>query len=587
MGVPSYFAWWAKRYAENIIRRSLPFKDFVLYLDFNGGIHPAVRNDPMMTYDNMNAAVCTYLEAIIAYTKPREVWIAVDGVAPIAKLSQQRDRRFKSVKESKAKREIALDNQQQIRSERIDFNMISPGTEFMSDLEEELVAFLEIMKKGKWRDIKFTISGSGIPGEGEHKIMNEIRQRDAQGIKEHCCIYGLDADLIFLSMENAPNAFLVRENVQFSGRDDIGLDKDTYPYIYLDIFELREHVLKFLDPAFSLHDLSRAKFKFRKELSDYQGKFNIDHYDPGHDGDKIRLIRDYIYICFLLGNDFIPRLPCLKIRNGSLNDIIVIYKRVSWLLGDYLIYPDLTVNREFLNYMLADIAHMEDDLMKALRSQRLSDINRFQERNKYLPKYKRELAEFDYVENQYIDTIRGGSPGWRHRYYDYNFGLRYRHPREFQRALIPICEDYLRGMHWVLKYYTGYNNNWSWSYDYDAAPTALDLFSTLPDIDVNYEFEDTRPVQPFVQLLSILPPDSAHLLPSALRPLMTDGNSPIHFMYPLKITLSLIGNKFLHECKPKMPHVDHALLRDVVSAKYKYLTDKEKERNTLSKEKRL
>lgn len=385
MGVPSYFAWWAKRYAENIIRRSLPFKDFVLYLDFNGGIHPAVRNDPMMTYDNMNAAVCTYLEAIIAYTKPREVWIAVDGVAPIAKLSQQRDRRFKSVKESKAKREIALDNQQQIRSERIDFNMISPGTEFMSDLEEELVAFLEIMKKGKWRDIKFTISGSGIPGEGEHKIMNEIRQRDAQGIKEHCCIYGLDADLIFLSMENAPNAFLVRENVQFSGRDDIGLDKDTYPYIYLDIFELREHVLKFLDPAFSLHDLSRAKFKFRKELSDYQGKFNIDHYDPGHDGDKIRLIRDYIYICFLLGNDFIPRLPCLKIRNGSLNDIIVIYKRVSWLLGDYLIYPDLTVNREFLNYMLADIAHMEDDLMKALRSQRLSDINRFRRETNICP----------------------------------------------------------------------------------------------------------------------------------------------------------------------------------------------------------
>lgn len=587
MGVPSYFAWWAKRYAEMIIRRSLPFKDFILYLDFNGGIHPAVRTDPMMKYTDMTEAVCIYLEDLIKYTKPTEVWIAIDGVAPVAKLSQQRDRRFKSVKESKAKHEIAQDNHQPVRTDRVDFNMISPGTEFMADLEDHIIQFIERKKGGSWKGIKFTISGSGIPGEGEHKIMGEIRSREERGIIQNKCVYGLDADLIFLCMENAPDALLVRENVQFYGRDTMGLDKETYPYIFLDVYELRERVMKFLDPCCTLRDLRTANFKFRRELSDYQGEYQVDHYDPGRKGDKERLVRDYIYLCFLLGNDFVPRLPCLKIRNGSLNDLIVIYKRVSWTLGDYLIGTDLTVNRKFFSCILADIADMEDSLMEGLRAQRLKDIARFNDRNKYLPRYKREIAEFDYIENQYTDSIRGGSPGWRHRYYNYHFNLKYRHPREFRRALLPICEDYLRGLNWVMKYYTGHGGNWSWSYDYDAAPTALDLFDSLPDLDLDYDFEDTCPVQPYVQLLSILPPDSAHLLPSALRPLMTDGNSPIHFMYPLKITLSLIGNKFLHECKPRMPHVNHAVLQDVVSAKYKYLTDKERERNSLSKEKQL
>jgi len=81
----------------------------------------------------------------------------------------------------------------------------------------------------------------------------------------------------------------------------------------------------------------------------------------------------------------------------------------------------------------------------------------------------------------------------------------------------------------------------------------------------------------------ILPPQSAKLLPNTLRPLMTDRDSPIHYMYPLKITLSLIGNKFWHECKPRMPLVDHHLLKDVVHAKLQYMTDTERTRNVMGK----
>jgi 5'-3' exonuclease len=579
MGVPSYFAWWAKRFPEDILHKSLPFKNVILYLDFNGGIHPAVRTDPMMPYEDMNLAVCEFLRKIVECVKPTEVWLAIDGVAPVAKLSQQRERRFKSVKESKAKREMAATFNQPVRTDPVDFNMISPGTEFMSNMEADLETYIVHKKETVWKNIKFTLSGSGIPGEGEHKIMDEIRDRQDRGIEDNVCIYGLDADLIFLSLENSPNACLVRENVFFSSRDKLGFDKDLYPYIYLDIAELREKVTQFLNPQCRLDQLASYDFKYERCVGGHSGSYRDDYYD--HEHDKPRLIRDYNYLCVMLGNDFVPRLPCLKIRNGSLNNMIVMYKKVGWTLGEYLVNSDLTINRAFFGRILQAIADLEDEFMIKMTNQRQKDVSRFKYRLKGKTAYECAIEKFDYIENQYEDVIRGGTPGWRQRYYLYHLGLKYRNEKEYRRSLLPICEQYLKGMNWILKYYTGHHRNWTWFYPYDAAPTARDLLAALPDLDLDYEFEDNCPVPPYVQLLSILPPDSAHLLPATFRPLMTDGNSPIHFMYPLKITLSLIGNKFWHECKPRMPYVDHVLLKDVVAAKGKYLTDEERSRNSL------
>ena len=97
MGVPSFFAWWARHYPHQILYKALPYKDVVLYLDFNGGIHPAVRTDKTLKYEDMFEAVSAYLDKIVSYVKPKEVWIAIDGVAPVAKIKQQRYRRFKSI----------------------------------------------------------------------------------------------------------------------------------------------------------------------------------------------------------------------------------------------------------------------------------------------------------------------------------------------------------------------------------------------------------------------------------------------------------------------------------------------------------
>jgi 5'-3' exonuclease len=574
MGVPSFFAWWVKHYQRLILLTRPDKTDLkrVLYLDFNGAIHPAVRTDQQMKLENMNEAVTTYLQRIVDYVQPDELFIAIDGVAPAAKMAQQRDRRYKSEKEAKEASSIAQRHGQTQRVEDVDFNMISPGTEFMYELQMVLEKYIDKGVTDGRLPPKVILSGSAVPGEGEHKIMAEIRQRKED--EEISLIYGLDADLIFLSLLNAPNAYLVRENVFFRGRDQsVFYDPDQYPFIYLSIGALRTIIVKTLDPRTGAAELTRMGFKC-DDMNLVEGR--TDWYK----GEEDKLIRDYVYICFFMGNDFLPRLPSLRIRDGNLQDILVIYKKIAWVSEGFLVREDCkSLNRNFFNLFLKELAFVEDDFMLQQSSRRQKDIKNMQRRMREMDPAERDMERYRYVEDKYDDHIHGGTEGWRNRYYRQCLGYRWTHPKDHDRQLKTLCQDYIRGTIWVLQYYQGLHCNWSWLYPHHAAPTSYDLMYYSRFLKTYHNFVEDEPVSPCVQLMSILPPGSSHLVPTSLRPYMQDRNSSVHYMYPISFQVSLIGNKFLHECHAKMPHIDRDMLCRLVEANEKYFTPNEKTRN--------
>jgi len=191
-----------------------------LLIDANCLIHPQARvvclDNPHLINNNNDLLekkiikqVIAYIELLICETKPTQtIYIAVDGVAPMAKIKHQRVRRFKSVYDYKIREQIAKKHNQNIPSEW-NTSAITPGTIFMDKLNR---AILRWVNNNKF-DCKIIFSSCYTPGEGEHKILQYLKTLDDTNI--NTVIYGLDADLLFLSLVSTKdNIYLMRETSQ-------------------------------------------------------------------------------------------------------------------------------------------------------------------------------------------------------------------------------------------------------------------------------------------------------------------------------------------------------------------------------------
>lgn len=299
-----------------------------LYLDMNGIIHNCSHNNSedvhfRISEEQIFLQIFAYIEHLFSKIKPKKLFfMAIDGVAPRAKMNQQRSRRFRAAKETndrilEAKRkgeDVPEDIDDAFQS-----NMITPGTPFMARLTAQLKYFInkKISEDADWRGVQVVLSGHEVPGEGEHKIMEYIRLAKAQpeyNPNTRHCLYGLDADLIMLGLlSHDPHFCLLREEVLFGpAREKAknkGLESTNFYLMHLSL--LREY----LDIEFS--DLKKAM-------------------PASNPYDLEQIIDDFILLAIFIGNDFLPHLPGLHINEGAFNLLFGIYKEIIPRAGGYL-----------------------------------------------------------------------------------------------------------------------------------------------------------------------------------------------------------------------------------------------------------
>lgn len=177
MGVPAFFRWLSKKYPKIISpvkeeavsyvdNEAIPLdisqpnpngEEFDnLYLDMNGIVHPCAHPEDRPappTEDAMMVEIFKYTERVVNMVRPRKVlMMAVDGVAPRAKMNQQRSRRFRSAQDAKEKEEdraefirTLLKSGQTLDDSDLgenkkewDSNAITPGTPFTALLSMSL-----------------------------------------------------------------------------------------------------------------------------------------------------------------------------------------------------------------------------------------------------------------------------------------------------------------------------------------------------------------------------------------------------------------------------------------------------------------
>ena len=182
----------------------------------------------------------------------KTVIIAFDGVAPVAKLEQQRSRRYKSWYQNIMSRSIFN------KSDPDPWNTaaITPGTIFMSELNKMVFQHFENEKSS----LKVIVTGSNQPGEGEHKLFDYIRVNPEKHRSETTVIYGLDADLIMLSINHlpiCPNIYLFRETPHFIQTINSDLEPDAN--YFLDIPELTQTIIGYLHQDQHQHQIISDK----------------------------------------------------------------------------------------------------------------------------------------------------------------------------------------------------------------------------------------------------------------------------------------------------------------------------------------
>ena len=337
-----------------------------VYLDMNGIIHNCTHKDSdsptfRMTEDKMFIHIFNYIEHLFGKIQPKKLFfMAIDGVAPRAKMNQQRARRFRTALDAEKAKEKALRDGVEMPTEAaFDSNCITPGklslvaldltselkcittgTEFMAKLTRQLKYFInkKISEDVDWQGVEVVLSGHEVPGEGEHKIMEYIRLAKAQPSYDsnlRHCLYGLDADLIMLGLlSHDPHFCLLREEVTFgrsAQKKSKELEHQNFYLMHLCI--VREYLeLEFQE----LTDPTLLPFPFDME----------------------RIIDDFILMAFFVGNDFLPNLPNLHINEGALALMFKVYKNVLPKGGGYINERGI-INLERLAVLLKELSDVE------------------------------------------------------------------------------------------------------------------------------------------------------------------------------------------------------------------------------------
>jgi 5'-3' exonuclease len=498
MGIPSYFRKILQKYPGCCQGRA-PENISGLYFDFNCLIYRCLKNVKLEWSEETNDAwegelleeIKKTIKEVIreAYHNSvglaKKIYLAVDGVVPMAKIRQQRVRRFKSA---------WLRDQNTNGKESWDTNAITPGTEFMDKMVKSL-------EGNGWE-----ISGVRERGEGEHKIMKKIRE-DADGIKGPLLVYGLDADLILLTMlageEKKREIWLMREAQEFHW--DKKEEKKEQDYTYMNMNE----------------------FKMRNQLK------NRDQ------------IVNYVGLMSLMGNDFLPHSITHKLGDDGHEYVMEELKRMTYNKEKWLITEEGKVRVSILKEIATRWAEDErEKLFMMIRKKR-------EQAGRGVLKGMEEIEGKPLewmIEKELIDEEGQLMENWREIYTN----KWVRHDEK------EICREYAKGCQWVMDYYLGKNVDRGWMFRSWVPP----LWSSLRDnLEGEYEIEwaEGWDVEAEEQLVMVLPVRSWGLIG---RKEYRELPRKIPQMWPIDFGFFSLGRKWLWECEALVPVLTAEYLRE-------------------------
>jgi 5'-3' exonuclease len=442
------------------------------------------KTDEELEYELFEEIINKIMEIIETIDPQDTVVLAVDGVAPMAKITQQRKRRYEAAKASSSK-------------SRFNSSCISPGTEFMLKLDVVIQNFIaQCVKTGRFRFKNIVYSGHLTPGEGEHKIFHMIRKKhfEIDPYKPNV-VYGKDADLFMLSLlSEAPLLYLCREDY-----------KMTY-------------------------NIEGLRFYLNGQMT-IRGSFEPD---------TAQVCRDFVLLMFMIGNDFVPDTIYFHDVKRVISDVLTQYTMTEKTLTDengQILWENLS---EFLNGFSKRETIYLKDLVKEMNTFKY-DFPILQQSSK-MESHRNDLFDRDET------VIKIDMEKYKKLWYERALKPMTKLGKELiqfdlsQNRIDDICLEYLKAFQWIFQYYTRGQKAVSsrFIYIYHFNPLISDLNDMIKRCISSVEKGNTSlclprytdvlkseldpVITPIHQLISIMPPKSWDLIPQPFRGLM-----PIRF----------------------------------------------------------
>jgi 5'-3' exonuclease len=482
-------------------------------------------NDPLVLEKKCFDQICATIDSLIKFVRPKKRFImSSDGTAPLAKQFQQRCRRLKSSKEiSQEQRDI------------FDSNCLTPGTEFMDRLSNYLHIFFTNKcasthrEDSVYNNLIIIFTNEKVPGEGEAKLMEFIRYT-SQKNRESWCIYSADADLIMLALTTHEKRFyILRDNIY---------QKVVTEYFVVNVNELRKDLLS------TIVEIEMKPHLFTDKKLE-------------------TIFNDFVLMCFFAGNDFLPHIPTIEIKDGGIDIMLRLYKLFKSNLTYYDDYNCVQIDKSNLAEFLKLFSEKEQYMI----NQRVNGV----QYNKCFPfpALDDNTTTDKSLTNRVVNLTE-----FRRQYYREKFNI---DVDKQTRSIKAIVNAFIEGLQWVLTYYCNGLYNWDWKYPYQYAPFLSDISEHIKRYSQPV-YGLTRPNEPFVQLLSVLPPASQQLIPKALRVIYEKFPE----MYPEDVKVDLDGKRYEYEGTIIIPFIDDQKLKKEFSKIVDNCTSDEKKRNILT-----
>ena len=534
MGIPSFYNKLLQTIAGLITFKQTIDHDLLAF-DANCviyHIHKKLQNDGVF-YDHTKHSeyedllikeTIHYFMFVISEVNPKKgVYIALDGVVPFAKIMQQRRRRFKSVQTKKDENIIKKKS-----TPFFDTNCITPGTTFMDKLNKELIKLSETSKS---KSIPIFVSTSDEFGEGEQKVMEFLRCNDK--IYKSFLIYGLDADLIILSMlhsiKHSIPINLVREECEFT--PDGSFSKLTY---------LNNNLL-----------------------------MNSLHSKYGNKDQTIQsFIYDFIGMMNLLGNDFVPHSYSLKIKDNGIETLLSMLQPITLKAKESLIQLSYTNNFNYNSTILIELfetlAKCEEHLiLKKIQTKSTRTAGFFCKSSDPIEKEHAIYNDSPLVwkADELFVSSYSIDGKLKHNWNDiYNEHILYNNK---QKAI----DLYLESFAFTLDYYIGNPIDNDFHYPFFYSPLFNDIVSSMKvsksgaKLVVKHNYKERSELKPIQQLVCVLPEDSFYLLPIHYKKLIEEN--PVY--WPKSFDYFSIGKYYMYECEPIIPILHSSTVKKLTS----------------------